>query len=108
MGILQSLSFHKFALLKQGICCIGRVRMEHQLEIWVSHIIKGRTPEAFHKLVKDLLEEDKIISYERMMSCFEIPTIHEDFAGNRLNLILKGVRAYNHENLYCKKKHGEI
>ena len=28
-------------------------------EIRVSHIIKGRTPEAIHKSVKDLLEEDK-------------------------------------------------
>ena len=32
-------------------------------EIRVSHIIKGRTPEAIHKSVKDLLEEDKTIYY---------------------------------------------
>ena len=43
-------------------------------EIRVSHIIKGRTPEAIHKSVKDLLEEDKTIYYERMMFCFEIPS----------------------------------
>lgn len=72
-------------------------------EIRVSHIIKGRTPEAIHKSVKDLLEEDKTIYYERMMFCFEIPTIHEDIMGNRLNLTIGGVRAYNHENLYSKK-----
>lgn len=72
-------------------------------EIRVSHIIKGRTPEAIHKSVKDLLEEDKTIYYERMMFCFEIPSIHEDIAGNRLNLTIGGVRSYNHENLYCKK-----
>lgn len=72
-------------------------------EIRVSHIIKGRTPEAIHKTVKDLLEEDKTIYYERMMFCFEIPTIHEDIAGNRLNLTIGGVRSYNHENLYSKK-----
>lgn len=72
-------------------------------EIRVSHIIKGRTPEAIHKSVKDLLEEDKTIYYERMMFCFEIPTIHEDIAGNRLNLTIGGVRSYNHENLYSKK-----
>ena len=35
-----------------------------QPEIRVSHIIKGRTPEAIHKSVKDLLEEDKTIYYE--------------------------------------------
>lgn len=72
-------------------------------EIRVSHIIKGRTPEAIHKSVKDLLEEDKAIYYERMMFCFEIPSIHEDIAGNRLNLTIGGVRSYNHENLYSKK-----
>ena len=74
-----------------------------QPEIRVSHIIKGRTPEAIHKSVKDLLEEDKTIYYERMMFCFEISTIHEDIAGNRLNLTIGGVRSYNHENLYSKK-----
>ena len=72
-------------------------------EIRVSHIIKGRTPEAIHKSVKDLLEEDKTIYYERMMFCFEIPSVHEDINGNRLNLTIGGVRAYNHENLYNKK-----
>jgi len=45
------------------------------------------------------LEEDKTIYYERMMFCFEIPSIHEDIAGNRLNLTIGGVRSYNHENL---------
>lgn len=71
--------------------------------IRVSHVIKGRTPEAIHKPVKELLETDKTIYYERMMFCFEIPTIHEDIMGNRLNLTIGGVRAYNHENLYSKK-----
>ena len=46
--------------------------------IRVSHVIKGRTPEAIHKPVKDLM-------------------------GNRLNLTIGGIRAYNHENLYSKK-----
>ena len=71
--------------------------------IRVSHVIKGRPPEAIHKPVKDLLESDKTIYYERMMFCFEIPTIHEDIEGNRLNLTIGGVTAYNHENLYSKK-----
>lgn len=69
----------------------------------VSHVIKGRIPEAIHKPVNQLLESDKTIYYERMMFCFEIPTIHEDIEGNRLNLTIGGVRAYNHENL-CSKK----
>lgn len=71
--------------------------------IRVSHVIKGRTPEAIHKPVKALLDSDKTIYYERMMFCFEVPTIHEDISGNRLNLTIGGVRAYNHENLYSRK-----
>ena len=71
--------------------------------IRVSHVIKGRTPEAIYKPVSALLEKDKTIYYERMMFCFEIPTIATDIAGNRLNLTIGGVRAYNHENLYSKK-----
>lgn len=71
--------------------------------IRVSHVIKGRTPDAIHKNVRDLLDQDKTIYYERMMFCFEIPSICEDIRGNRLNLTIGGVRAYNHENLYSKK-----
>lgn len=72
-------------------------------EIRVSHIIKGRIPEAIHKPANQLLESDKTIYYERMMFCIEIPTIYETVEGNRLNLTVGGVRAYNHMNLYSKK-----
>ena len=72
-------------------------------EVRVSHIMKGRIPEAMDKPVSSLLDSDKTIYYERMMFCLEIPTIYEDIAGNRLNLTIGGVRAYNQENLYSKK-----
>lgn len=72
-------------------------------DIRVSHIVKGRIPEAIHKPVNQLLETDKTIYYERMMFCFEIPTIHQNIDGNPLNLTIGGVRAYNQENLYSKK-----
>ena len=72
-------------------------------EIVASHVIKGRIPEAIHKPTSQLLESDKTIYYERMAFCVEIPTIYEDVAGNRLNLSIGGVRAYNHENLYARK-----
>lgn len=72
-------------------------------EIRVSHLIKGRIPEAIHKPVNQLLETDKTIYYERMAFAFEIPAICSDIAGNRLNLCITGVRAYNHENLMSKK-----
>jgi len=72
-------------------------------DIRVSHVIKGRTPEAIHKSVKELTDEDKTIYYERMMFCIEIPSITEEINGNRLNLTIGGVRSYNLENLYSKK-----
>ncbi|MBR5175202.1 MAG: DUF3871 family protein [Bacteroidales bacterium] len=71
--------------------------------IRVSHVVKGRIPEAIHKPVSQLLESDKTIYYERMMFCLEVPTIHQDIAGNRLNLTIGGVRAYNEQNLYSRK-----
>ena len=72
-------------------------------EIRVSHIIKGRVPEAIHKPVDMLLEGDKTMYYERMAFCLEVPSISEDIDGSPLNLTIGGVRAYNHENLYSKK-----
>lgn len=71
-------------------------------DIRVSHIVKGRIPEAIHKPVNQLLESDKTMCYERMMFCFEVPTIYETIEGNTL-ISIGGVRAYNHENLYSKK-----
>ena len=72
-------------------------------EIRVSHVIKGRTPDAVHKSVHELLDADKTLYYERMAFVIEIPTIRDDINGNQLNLSIGGVRAYNHENLYSKK-----
>ncbi len=72
-------------------------------EIRASHIIKGRTPDAIHKRVSDLLDFEKTIYYERMAFTVEIPSIYEVVDGNRLNLTVGGVRAYNHENLFSKK-----
>lgn len=72
-------------------------------DIRVSHIVKGRIPEAIHKPANQLLESDKTQYFERMMFCFEIPTIYETVEGNKLTLSVGGVRAYNHMNLYSKK-----
>lgn len=52
-------------------------------EIRVSHIIKGRIPEAIHKPANQLLESDKTIYYERMMFCIEVPTIYETVEGKQ-------------------------
>lgn len=72
-------------------------------QVRASHIIKGRTPNAIHKSVSELLDSEKTIYYERMAFTIEIPTIYENVDGNRLNLTVGGVRAYNHENLYNRK-----
>ena len=75
----------------------------NQPEARVSHIVKGRIPLAIGKPVKDLLDDEKTIYYERMMFKIEIPSISENVNGNILNLVVGGVRAYNQENLYSKK-----
>lgn len=72
-------------------------------EIRVSHQIKGRTPDAIHLNVKDLLEHQKTIYYERMAFIIRIPSIKDVVNGNELSLTLGGVRSYNLENLYNKK-----
>ena len=71
--------------------------------IRVSHIIKGRIPEAIHKPANQLLESDKTIYYERCAFSIDVPSIWQDVNGNRLNLSIVGVRAYNHTNLMSKK-----
>ena len=72
-------------------------------DVRVSHIIKGRTPDALHKKANELLETDKTIYYERCAFSINVPTIYQDVNGNRLNLSIVGVRAYNQMNLYSKK-----
>ena len=71
--------------------------------IRVSHIIKGRIPEALHKPANQLLESDKTLYYERCAFSIDVPTIWQDVNGNRLNLSITGVRAYNLQSLYTKK-----
>ena len=72
-------------------------------DVRVSHIIKGRTPDALHKKANELLECEKTIYYERCAFSIDVPTIYQDVNGNRLNLSVVGVRAYNQMNLYSKK-----
>ena len=71
--------------------------------IRVSHIIKGRIPEAIHKPASQLLESDKTLYYERCAFSIDVPTVWQDVNGNRLNLSIVGVRAYNLQSLYTRK-----
>lgn len=75
-----------------------------QPDIRCSHVVKGRTPEAIHKPANQLLESDKTIYYERCAFSLDIPTVYETVGGNKLNLSIVGVRAYNRENLYSKNQ----
>ena len=72
-------------------------------EIRTSHLIRGRTPDALHVPAKELLDHQKTMYYERMAFCIKIPSITQDVGGNRLELTIGGIRAYNQENLYNKK-----
>lgn len=74
-----------------------------QPEIRVSHQIKGRAPSAIYKPVKELLEHEKTIYYERMAFIIKVPSITDFVNGNELSLTIGGVRSYNLENLYNKK-----
>lgn len=85
---------------------VNKVFPHHSIsepEIRVSHQIKGRIPEAIHKNVKDLLEHEKTIYYERMAFIIRIPSITDRINGNEVALSIGGVRSYNLENLYNKK-----
>ncbi len=73
-------------------------------EVRVSHQIKGRTPDAIHIPVKELLNHQKTVYYERMAFLIRIPSITKTINGNELSLSIGGVRAYNKENLFSKKK----
>ncbi len=78
-----------------------------QPAIRLSHPIKGRIPEAKTKPAAELLDHERTIYYERMMFAIEIPTIHEDIDGNRINLTIGGVKSYNLDNLFGRKGNDE-
>jgi hypothetical protein len=89
--------------IQSAVCDFFRGEQVEPAEIRVSHVVKGRIPEAIHKPVNQLLESDKTIYYERCAFSIDIPTIYETVEGNRLNLSIVGVRAYNLMNLYSRK-----
>ena len=73
-------------------------------EIRVSHIVRGRTPNALGKRASELLECEKTQFYQRMAFAFTLPTIYETIEGQRLELCVGGVRNYNDLNLYRASK----
>jgi hypothetical protein len=100
----RTIAHQEFIEIAQN--CISKVFPNHSLEkpeIRVSHQIKGRTPEAIHKNVKDLLDNEKTQYFERMAFIIRIPSIVDNINGNEIALTIGGVRSYNLENLYNKK-----
>ena len=72
--------------------------------IRVSHIVRGRTPNALGKRASELLECEKTQFYQRLAFAFTIPTIYETIDGKKLELCVGGVRNYNDLNLYRSSK----
>ncbi len=72
--------------------------------IRVSHIVRGRTPNALGKRASELLECEKTQFYQRMAFAFTIPTIYETINGQKLELCCGGVRNYSDLNLYRQNK----
>lgn len=73
-------------------------------DVRVSHIVRGRTPDALGKRASELLECEKTQFYQRLAFAFTIPTIYETIDGQRLELCIGGVRNYNDLNLYRASK----
>ena len=68
-------------------------------QVRVSHIIRGRIPEAINKKSSELLPHEMTQYYERMAFCINVPSIHKDVNGNRLNLSVVGIKSYGRDNL---------
>jgi len=79
----------------------GEVVLEPNIRL--SHPIKGRIPTAKDKPAISLLAHEKTLYYERMAFVIELPGISQEIEGNKLNLIVGGIKAYNQDNLYSKK-----
>lgn len=70
------------------------------LDIRVSHPIKGRIFEARHKKAADLLDSEKTLYYERMAFSFDLPQVRYKVNEQLLTLSVVGVKSYSMDNLY--------
>jgi hypothetical protein len=74
-----------------------------QPSVRLSHPIKGRIPEAKNKAASELEEWEKTLFFERMAFIIEVPSISDEIDGEKLSLMVGGVKAYNLDNLNSKK-----
>lgn len=70
--------------------------------IRLSHPMKGRVPEARNKPANELEDWEKTLWYERMAFVIEIPSISDEIDGEKLSLIVGGIKAYNLDNINGK------
>ncbi len=101
----QTIAHQEFIdVAMECVASIFKNEVIEEPEVRVSHQIKGRTPDAIHIPVKELLNHQKTVYYERMAFLVRLPGISRNINGNELSLSIGGVRAYNKENLFSKKK----
>jgi hypothetical protein len=73
------------------------------LEIRVSHPIKGRIPSARNKKAIDLLPHEKTLYYQRMMFIVKISNTAHHLNGQKIELIAGGIKAYNQDRIDAYK-----
>ncbi|RYH74453.1 DUF3871 family protein [Flavobacteriaceae bacterium 144Ye] len=71
-------------------------------QLRVSHMVKGRTPDALHIPTKDLQDHQKTIYYERVAWVSKIPSQTKIINGNEISLCVGGVKSYSTDNLHGK------
>lgn len=71
-------------------------------QLRVSHMVKGRTPDALHIPTKDLQDHQKTIYYERVAWISKIPSQTKIINGNEISLCVGGVKSYSTDNLHGK------
>lgn len=71
-------------------------------QLRVSHMVKGRTPDALHIPTKDLQDHQKTIFYERAAWVSKIPSQTKIINGNEISLCVGGVKSYSTDNLHSK------
>lgn len=71
-------------------------------QLRVSHMVKGRTPDALHIPTKDLQDHQKTIYYERAAWVSKIPSHTKIINGNEVSLCVGGVKSYSTDNLHGK------
>lgn len=68
-------------------------------QLRVSHMVKGRTPDALHIPTKELQDHQKTIYYERVAWVSKIPSKTKIINGNEVSLCVGGVKSYSMDNL---------